>query len=124
GGRGCPNNEDIGILPITGAVSPSPGTNWLGYSSGYTKSNESAVPGYYRNRLDRYATTVELSATTRTGVAKLTYPGTNTARVLVNTSRMATGSRSGTLTISGSQVTGSVTGGAFCGSSKTFKVYF
>jgi predicted alpha-1,2-mannosidase len=122
-GAGCPNNEDIGILPVTGAVSPSPGTNWTGFSSGYTKSNESAVPGYYRNRLDKYGTTVELSATTRTGVARLTYPATNTARVLVNTSRMATGNRSGTLTISGNRITGNVTGGGFCGGG-TFKVYF
>ena len=123
-GAGCPNNEDIGILPITGAVSTSPGTNWTGYASGYTKSNESAVPGYYHNRLDKYATTVELTATKRTGLAKLTYPGTNAARVLINTSRSATGNRSGAITISGSQVTGNVTAGGFCGSSKTFKIYF
>src|SRR5690349_21258914 len=75
-GAGCPNNEDIGILPITGNIGSSPGTGWTGYSSGYTKSNESAVPGYYKNRLDKYSTNVELSATTRTGLAKLTYPAT------------------------------------------------
>src|SRR5207244_4084276 len=44
-GAGCPNDEDIGILPITGNVSPSPGTNWTSFASGYTKSNEQAVPG-------------------------------------------------------------------------------
>src|SRR3954451_9236454 len=80
-GAGCPNNEDLGILPVTGAIGGSPGTGWTGYAGNYTKSNESAAPGYYRNRLDRYATTVELSATTRTGVARLTYPGTDAARV-------------------------------------------
>src|SRR5215216_2254001 len=44
-GAGCPNNEDIGILPVTGNLGSSPGTNWTSYASGYTKSNESAAPG-------------------------------------------------------------------------------
>jgi predicted alpha-1,2-mannosidase len=123
-GAGCPNNEDLGILPVTGALGSSPGTGWTSYASGYTKANEAAAPGYYRNRLDRYSTAVELTATTRTGMAKLTYPATTSARVLVNTSRSATGNRSGGLTISGSQITGNVTAGGFCGSSKTYKIYF
>jgi predicted alpha-1,2-mannosidase len=123
-GAGCPNNEDIGILPVTGSLGSSPGTSWTSYASGYTKSNESAAPGYYRNRLDKYSTTVELSATKRTGALRLTYPGTTSARILVNTSRSATGSRSGSVSINGSQLTGSVTAGGFCGSSKTFPIYF
>src|SRR5215475_15018654 len=60
-GAGCPNNEDINILPITGALGASPGTSWTSYASAYTKANESASPGYYANRLDRYATSVELT---------------------------------------------------------------
>jgi predicted alpha-1,2-mannosidase len=123
-GAGCANNEDINILPVTGALGASPGTSWTSYSSGYTKSNESAAPGYYKTRLDKYSTTVELSATTRTGVAKLTYPGTTSAQLLVNTSRSATGSRTGSVSVSGSTVTGQMTTGGFCGSSKTYQVYF
>jgi putative alpha-1,2-mannosidase len=88
-GAGCANNEDIGLLPITGAIGASPGTSWTSYASAYTKSNETAAAGYYRNRLDKYGTDVELSATTRTGVMKLTYPATNQARLLINTSRSA-----------------------------------
>ena len=123
-GAGCANNEDLNILPVTGTVSTSPGTGWTGYASGYTKANESAAPGYYRTVLDRYATTVELTATTRTGIARLTYPGTSNAQVLVNTSRSATGSRTGTVSVTGATVTGSVTAGGFCGSSKTYQIYF
>ena len=123
-GAGCPNNEDLNLLPVTGSVSASPGTNWTSYSSGYTKANESAAPGYYKTRLDKYSTTVELTATTRTGLAKLTYPATTSARLLINTSRMATGSRSGSVTVNGNMVTGNTTGGGFCGSSNTFKVFF
>jgi predicted alpha-1,2-mannosidase len=123
-GAGCANNEDLNILPITGALGASPGTSWTSYASAYTKANESAAPGFYRTILDRYATTVELTATPRTGVFRLTYPATATAQVLINTSRSATGSRAGSLTISGSTITGQLLQGGFCGSSKTFPVFF
>ncbi|GJF31068.1 alpha-1,2-mannosidase [Kitasatospora sp. NE20-6] len=123
-GAGCQNNEDLPLLPVTGALGSSPGTNWTGYASGYTKSNESASPGFYKNRLDRYATSVELTATTRTGMGRLTYPSSTTSQLLINTSRSATGNRSGSVKVNGSEVTGSVTAGGFCGSSKTYQIYF
>jgi predicted alpha-1,2-mannosidase len=123
-GAGCPNNEDLPLLPVTGALGTSPGSNWTGYASPYTKANEKAVPGYYKNRLDKYATDVELTATTRTGMGRLTYPSSTASRLLINTSRSATGSRSGSVRISGSEVTGSVTAGGFCGSSKTYQIFF
>ncbi|WP_328644338.1 GH92 family glycosyl hydrolase [Amycolatopsis sp. NBC_00348] len=123
-GAGCPNNEDLGLLPITGAIGTSPGTGWTGYAGRYTKANESAAPGYYKNKLDNYNTTVELSATQRSGSMKLTYPNTTTARLLVNTGRSATGNRNGSIAISGSQLTGTVTGGGFCGSSKTYQIFY
>ncbi|MEU8236039.1 GH92 family glycosyl hydrolase [Actinoplanes sp. NPDC048967] len=122
-GAGCPNNEDIPILPITGALGASPGSNWTSYASAYTKSNESAEPGYYRNRLDRYGVDAELSATKRTGALKLTYPAGTTARVLINASRSATGDRDGNVTITGNRVWGEHTAGGFCGG-KTFKMYY
>src|SRR5690349_800763 len=123
-GAGCSNNEDLGLLPITGALGSSPGTAWTSYASAYTKTNEAASAGYYKNRLDKYGVDAELSATTRTGALRLTYPNTTTARLLINTSRSATGNRSGSVSISGSNVTGSVTAGGFCGSSKTYQIYY
>src|SRR4051794_8845498 len=81
-GAGCPNNEDLSILPVTGALGSSPGSSWTSYASSYTKANESASPGYYKNRLDKYSTDVELSATTRTGAMRLTFPSTTSAQVL------------------------------------------
>ena len=124
-GAGCPNNEDIGILPITGAIGASPGTSWTSYQATHTKSQEVAQPGYYTTVLSTYGNTrVELSATRRTGIMRLTYPSSTSARVLINTSRSATGNRSGSLSISGSTVTGTFTGGGFCGSSKTYQIFF
>jgi putative alpha-1,2-mannosidase len=121
-GAGCPNNEDLPILPITGNLAASPGSSWTSYASGYTKSNETASPGYYKNRLDKYGTDVELSATTHTGALRLSYPATTTARVLINASRSATGDRAGNVTITGNRVWGEHTAGGFCGG-RTYKVY-
>ena len=122
-GAGCANNEDIPILPVTGSLGSSPGSAWTSYASAYTKSNETAVPGYYKNKLDKYGVTAELSATTRTGALRLTYPATTTARVLINDSRSATGDRAGTVTVSGNRVYGEHTAGGFCGG-RTFKIYY
>jgi predicted alpha-1,2-mannosidase len=124
-GAGCPNNEDIGLLPVTGNIGASPGTGWTGYAATQTKSQEAARPGYYRTVLANYGNTqVELSATRRTAVMRLSYPATTTAKVLVNASRSATGNRNGTIAISGSTVTGTFTGGGFCGSSKTYQIFY
>ncbi len=124
-GAGCANNEDIGILPITGNIGSSPGPNWTSYQATQTKSAEVAQAGYYKAALSTYGNTqVELTTTKRTGIMRLTYPATTTAKVLINTSRSATGNRSGSISISGSTVSGSFTGGGFCGSSKTYQVHY
>ena len=122
-GAGCPNNEDLPILPVTGNLGSSPGSAWTSYASAYTKGNETAAAGYYKNRLDKYGVDAELSATTRTGALRLTYPSTTTARVLINASRSATGDRDGNVTISGNRVWGEHTAGGFCGG-RTYKMYY
>src|SRR5262249_56737704 len=95
-GAGCPNNEDINVLPITGALGASPGSSWTSYQATQTKSSEVAQAGYYKAVESNYGNTqVELTATVRTGVMRLTYPSSTTARGLVNVSRSATGSRNG-----------------------------
>jgi predicted alpha-1,2-mannosidase len=123
-GAGCPNNEDLPILPITGSLGSSPGSSWTSYASAYTKSNETASPGYYKNRLDKYSTDVELSATARTGAMKLTFPATTAARVLINSSRTSDGDRDGNVTIAGNRVYGEHTAGNFCGSWHYYKIYY
>jgi len=124
-GAGCSNNEDIGILPITGAIGSSPGTNWTAYQTTQVKGSEVAQAGYYKAVLSTYGNTqVEVSATKRTAIMRMTYPATTSARVLLNTSRSATGSRSGSISISGSTVSGAFTGGGFCGSSKTYQIFY
>lgn len=123
-GAGCANNEDVGIMPIIGALGSSPGTSWTSYSA--AKSNESAAPGYYRTTLSRNGSILaELSSATRTGMARFTYPSTTQASVLINVSRMATGNRNGSISIiNNNQIDGTTTGGGFCGVNKTYQIYF
>src|SRR3954451_19455285 len=123
-GAGCANNEDLGLLPVTGALGSSPGTAWTSYASAYTKTNEVAQAGYYKNRLDKYSTNVEVTSTTRTGVMRLQFPSNTQSRLLINTSRSATGNRTGNISISGSTATAMATAGGICGSSNAYPIYF
>lgn len=123
-GAGCANNEDLPFLPFVGAVTSSPAANWSAYRTAYDKATQTARPGYYRARLAS-GIDVELTATTRTGMARLTYPASTTAQFLIHAGRSATGTRAGTIDIAGpDRITGSATAGGFCGSGKTFTIYF
>jgi putative alpha-1,2-mannosidase len=123
-GAGCPNNEDLPFLPIVGDVSPSPASNWAAYRAPYDKASEQASPGYYKVGLDS-GIGVELTATTRTGLARVTYPAATNARLLLHAGRSATGVRAGAVEIVGTdRVRGSATAGGFCGSDQTFTVFF
>ncbi|MEV6394646.1 GH92 family glycosyl hydrolase [Streptomyces sp. NPDC051907] len=128
-GAGCANNENLGIMPTTASVDStnSPGENWSRFAS--EKSNEIAHPGYYRTILGD-ATKVELSATQRTGAARLTFPSSaGAARVLLNTSGNATGGTGfARTTVSGDEVSGWTTGGDFCTpageKANAFRIFF
>src|SRR4051812_41980870 len=52
-GAGCPNNEDLPILPITGAIGSSPGPAWARHTPAVTKAKEAAGPGFYQKRLGK-----------------------------------------------------------------------
>ncbi|MET0401109.1 MAG: GH92 family glycosyl hydrolase [Cystobacter sp.] len=124
-GAGCPNNEDLPFLPLVGALSLSPfGANWANFRTAYDKQTEAASPGYYRVTLAG-GLDVELTTTTRTGMARLRYPASKEAQFLLHTGRSATGTRAGTVRIVGNdQIQGTATSGGFCGSGETFTIYF
>lgn len=128
-GAGCANNENLGIMPTTASLdgTNSPGENWGRFKA--EKYNEIAHPGYYRTILGD-STKVELSATQRTGAAKLTFPSSaSAARVLLNTSGNATGAPlAAHTTVSGDEVAGWTTGGDFCTPTRekanAFRIFF
>ncbi|HEY8720048.1 GH92 family glycosyl hydrolase [Pengzhenrongella sp.] len=109
---------DVPILPYTGAmtVSPSADTTDSVYASAFSHADERAVPGRYTLGLANGATT-DFAATTRAGVADLTFPAGKEANLLFRTSNSLNGSESAETTIDpqARTVSGSVLTGAFCG---------
>ena len=125
-GAGCPNNEDLPFLPFSGTVTTSPAgsTAWSTYRVTYNKANEQASPGYYHVKLNTNID-VELTATTRTAMVRMTYPTSLPAQLLLHTGRSATGDRPGSVEIVDDRhIRGMATAGGFCGSDQTYSIYF
>ena len=79
-GTGIPDYCDILFMPTTG----QPQFKNSDYMSGFKKKNESASPGYYKTKLDKYNIGVELTATKRVGVHRYDYPGTSEANIIID----------------------------------------
>lgn len=65
--KGHWNLLHVPILPVTGNVNPDD------YASGYSHGDESAHPGYYQVRLERYGVNAELTSTLRCAFHKYTF---------------------------------------------------
>ena len=73
------------VLPVCGKIQTQPGTEDnpdLGYRSRISNDKEQANPGYYSVILDDYQIKAELSATTRTGIQRYTFPESKEAAIL------------------------------------------
>src|ERR1700743_465166 len=79
-GTGVADYCDILFMPTTG----EPQFKNTDYRSGFKKKNESASPGYYKTRLDKYNIDVELTATKRVGVHVYDYPSTKQANIIID----------------------------------------
>ena len=118
-GTGCLGaSGDIPVLPFTKAMTHSPDTDMLNayYSAGFTHKNEAATPGYYQVKMDN-GVNVELSATTRSGIAQFTFDNPEQAKLLFRSSYSQLGSGNATtkVDLEKGEITGSVTSGNFCG---------
>lgn len=82
----------LSIMPVTGGLKTFPGPSdgpfrhmWTaGYRSRFLKEEEKAEVGYYRVRLYDYDITAELTATTRCGYLRFTFPETGNRRLIFN----------------------------------------
>ena len=86
-GVGCLDYGDILFMPITGERNLDPGSEDdpdSGYRSRFDHSSEKASPGYYSVVLKDYDIKVELTATTRCGFHKYTYPQGKTSNLIIN----------------------------------------
>ena len=119
-GVGCQAAGDIPILPITGSVGSSPGSD----SESFSHSNETASPGYYSVALGN-GTSVALTTSTHAGIGQFTFPASTSASLLLKLDSPDTPYVSSTLsTVGSNELTGSVTSSGFCEATNDFTVYF
>lgn len=76
-GVGCPDFGSVILMPTTGELE----VDYKKYGTSY--SNEIAKPGYYSSKLDRYGVKSEVTATSRTGLSRYTFPK-GKANILLN----------------------------------------
>ncbi len=78
-GTGVPDYGNVRFMPVIGLSDEK--TKESAYRTSFSHENESAEPGYYSVSLDS-GIRVELTATTRTGFTRFTFPQTNEAYIL------------------------------------------
>ena len=84
-GTGCADLGNVLLMPTVGALKLTPGANpGEGYRARFSHNDESARPGYYSVFLPDYKVKVELTATTRVGFHRYTFPATGDAHVIVD----------------------------------------
>ena len=79
-GTGCSDYGDILVMPVTGEVTLKD----YGYASPFRKSDEVATPGYYNVKLLKNQVMAELTATTRAGFHRYTFPASDQANVVID----------------------------------------
>ncbi|MFI5977678.1 lectin [Streptomyces sp. NPDC051452] len=116
-GPGCGAAGDIPVLPTVGAVDNAA-------TASFSHADESATAGSYKVALGNKVTT-ELTTTTRSGMARFTFPSTSQANLLLKLSHSQNGASSTQFdVVSDTEVRGQVTSGRFCGAGNTYTVYF
>ncbi|WP_321476974.1 GH92 family glycosyl hydrolase [uncultured Paludibaculum sp.] len=86
-GAGHSDLGDFLVVPISGKVQLDPQTAdkpGSGYGSRFSHSTETARPGYYAVTLEDSRVRAELTATTRVGVHRYTFPAGAPARILLD----------------------------------------
>ena len=73
----------VAVMPVSGEMNGPRGMD--AYASEFTHSNEVVRAGYHKLVLDTYGITAELTATTRVGVHRYTFPKDQPAHILFDT---------------------------------------
>mgnify|MGYP003632354900 FL=1 len=119
-GVGCPELGVLLLMPTTGSIE----TNHLKYGSTY--SNEVSKAGYYSLQIDKYNIKAELTASTRVGVNKFTFPK-GKANILLNLGLGLTNEQGAMVqVVSATEIQGMRSVGSFCYNSPeaAYPVYF
>ena len=124
-GRGISCYQDFAFMPLLGPLPASPVNSGTTYHAGFSHTNETAAPGYYRVTLNN-GIQVELTATLRTGLARFTFPPTNAATLLINASSSVGGTAANNTAVfvaGSNQVQGYATA-AIGGGTQLYTIYF
>lgn len=79
-GTGVSDYGDILVMPVVG----EPVFKNTEYNSPFNKNNEKAEAGYYSVKLDKPGVFAEMTATTRAGYHRYTFPATEAANLIVD----------------------------------------
>ena len=86
-GTGCTDLIDVSLMPLSRAVTPEQ-LSAADFGQHYSHDKESARPGYYQVLLQESGVNVELSATTRAGIHRYTFPEGQPQTVILDLDRM------------------------------------
>ncbi len=84
-GTGAIDYGDILVVPTSGKIQLAPGEEEnpsTGYRSAFRHETEEAEPGYYAVTLDDHHIRAELTATTRTGFHRYTFPKSDASHII------------------------------------------
>jgi predicted alpha-1,2-mannosidase len=132
-GAGCALYGDFPFLPTTESIESSPQGSGQGldgiFQPGFSHSGESARPGYYSVRLNPVhggAIDTELTATTRTGMARFTFPSSPHASVLIDAGGSAKPDDFAEVQLDpgAREISGTASSGLFCAQRPRYRVYF
>lgn len=132
-GAGCALYGDFPFLPTTEPLESSPagpGSSLDGqFQPGFSHATERAAPGYYAVRLNPVRggdIETELSAATRSGIARFTFPASPHASVLINAGGSAQPDDFAEVQVNPAQreIDGTASSGLFCGQRPRYRVYF
>ncbi|HEY2505982.1 MAG TPA: lectin [Streptosporangiaceae bacterium] len=116
-GLGCPGAGDVPILPTTGAIDPDA-------QDGFRRGAQAAQAGYYGVRLAD-GIGVQLTATTRSGLAEFSFPAGDRGNLIFKLDRSRLGDSAVRFIVaSPTQVEGAVTTRSFCGLGTPYTLYF
>lgn len=113
-GAGCGDGGNFSFMPILGAGEPPNGSR-MAFATTFSHGKEVARPGYYAVTLDN-GIKVELTATTRAGFGRFTFPAGKTATMAINAASDVNHSDDSQISINPDEheVSGWSVGGYFC----------
>ncbi|HUC07364.1 MAG TPA: GH92 family glycosyl hydrolase, partial [Solirubrobacterales bacterium] len=131
-GAGCSLYGDFPFLPTTEPLDVSPASDGSAlkgqFQPDFSHQRESGRPGFYSVRLNPVhggAIDVELTATTRTGMARFTFPRSPRASVLINAGGSAQPNDFAAVNVDPArqEIDGTASSGLFCGQRPRYRVY-